>query len=88
MADTEAEKAIHDAFGDLARIGDPRNSTTVPPVAIDRLGGVTPSGNENDRIYKAIKDMVACGELDAPVEPWKDWSLLCPAPSFSPLPRR
>lgn len=75
MADTEAEQAIRNAIGDLIREDTPQNSATVPPAAIDRLSGGNVAADASKRIYGAIKDMAARGELIAPPEPWKKWSL-------------
>jgi hypothetical protein len=75
MADAKAEQAIRNAIGDLIRDDAPRNATTVPPAAIERLSGGKVPTDAPERIYGAIGAMAARGNLIAPAEPWKDWLL-------------
>lgn len=76
MPDIEAENAIREAIKTLIINGQPRNSTTVPLLAVGILRGPNPPSAEQERVYKAIDHMVARGELVASSEPWKDWSPL------------
>lgn len=75
MPDVAAENAIREAIQSLTDAGRPLNSTTVPQTSIDRLEATDPSGNESDRVYAAIGEMVGRDVLSAPSDPWKDWRL-------------
>ncbi len=74
--DPAAEAAIRDAFANLASAGQPANVTTVPQAAIDELVGTNSPTDEPERIFAAIEEMQARGEVVAPSDPWKDWRLV------------
>lgn len=65
----EAEAAVRSAFN----IKPPHNKITIPDEACRVLND---GKNGRDRVYRAIDDMVRRGALNAPAEPWKDWTLL------------
>lgn len=79
MHDHQAEETVRQTMRELSSGGKRCFSQNVPIEAAKRLGTAGEDKNQApERIHRAIKDMVARGELTAPIEPSETWRILCP----------
>lgn len=80
VTDADAETAIRDAMGGLAQAGTRSYAHNVPTLAQKYLvaagAGRITDAEATKRVRSELDAMVSRGDLEAHLEPHKDWKLL------------